>query len=954
MKILIVDDTPLNLKLLCAQLEAENHEVLTAKDGVDALDLLDLQSVDAVISDILMPRMDGYRLCFEMRRQERLKHLPFIIYSATYTSPGDEKLALDVGADKYLKKPASVETLVAALHEVVRLPPERHLILKEMIPDLDLLKEYSQQLVIKLEEKNADLQKQSDDLREEIAQRTRVGKALIESEDRYRDLVENSRDLICTHDLNGRLLSVNKAAEKILGFSMEELVGKNLRDITPPELARGVNAYLKVIKMRNEARGEWQVLTKSGESRILEYSNNVRSDGPDGSLVRGLARDVTERKKAEVALAERTRIADLAADVGRAITQNDAVDPMLEACVQAMVHHLDAAFARIWELNETDNVLELRASAGMYTHLDGPHGRVPVGKFKIGLIAQERKPHLTNSVVGDSRVSDQEWAIREKMVSFAGYPLIVEGRLVGVAAMFARRPLTELAIRGLGSISDQIAIGIRQKRAKQALRIRDAQFRSLMESNIVGIILSDLEGAVTGANAAYLKLVGATADELASGTLRWDVLIPPEFRETTQRMTREVLAHGSCTPTEVEVCRKDGSRVSTLVGVALLENSSKDCICILLDISDRKRAETRVIEQLNRIEGLRKIDSAISGSLDLRVVLIVVLEQVLSLLQVDAAVILLFNEQDQSLRCSESQGFRQPFPQNISIRLGDGYAGKSGLSRSMVRIPDLRHSSKGFAGAHNLRDEGFISYLAVPLVAKGQLNGVLEIFHRSKLDPDTDWLNFLGTLAGQAAIAIEDAQMFTNLQRSNSELFLAYERTLEGWVKALDIRDDETEGHTQRVTELTLRLARTMGLPEADILNIRRGALLHDIGKLGIPDSILLKPGKLTDEEWVIMRKHPVYAYDWLAPIEYLRSSLDIPYCHHEKWDGTGYPRGLKAEAIPYAARIFAIVDVWDALRSDRPYRKAWPKDKVMEHILSLSGTHFDPNVVQAFLKLDV
>src|SRR5581483_1480327 len=176
--------------------------------------------------------------------------------------------------------------------------------------------------------------------------------------------------------------------------------------------------------------------------------------------------------------------------------------------------------------------------------------------------------------------------------------------------------------------------------------------------------------------------------------------------------------------------------------------------------------------------------------------------------------------------------------------------------------------------------------------------------------------------------------------------------TIEGWSRAMDLRDKETEGHTQRVTEMTLRLARAFGVSDEQLVHIQRGALLHDIGKMGIPDSILLKPEALTDEEWAIMRQHPVYAYELLSPIAYLRPALDIPYCHHEKWDGSGYPRGLKGEQIPLAARLFAIVDVWDALRSDRPYRKAWTLERVCDHLHSLRGTHFQPEVVDAFLEM--
>jgi len=251
-----------------------------------------------------------------------------------------------------------------------------------------------------------------------------------------------------------------------------------------------------------------------------------------------------------------------------------------------------------------------------------------------------------------------------------------------------------------------------------------------------------------------------------------------------------------------------------------------------------------------------------------------------------------------------------------------------------------------------LKEEGFIDYYCVPLIVKGEVKGALEIFHRSELENDSEWLDFLETLAGQAAIAIEDATLFENLQRSNQELFQAYDATIEGWSHALDLRDKETEGHTLRVTELTMELARQFGFSEEELINIRWGALLHDIGKMGVPDSILLKPDKLTDEEWESMRKHPTFAIEMLSPIGYLKSSLDIPYCHHEKWDGSGYPRGLKGDVIPLAARLFAVVDVWDAVTSNRPYRMAWSTEEAIQYIKEQSERFFDPKVVNVFLNM--
>jgi HD-GYP domain-containing protein (c-di-GMP phosphodiesterase class II) len=254
--------------------------------------------------------------------------------------------------------------------------------------------------------------------------------------------------------------------------------------------------------------------------------------------------------------------------------------------------------------------------------------------------------------------------------------------------------------------------------------------------------------------------------------------------------------------------------------------------------------------------------------------------------------------------------------------------------------------------ANNIAKEGFVSYYGVPLQSKGLVRGVLETYFREPFIPNSDWRDFLRTLAGQATLAIDNTRLFENLQRSNQELMLAYDTTLEGWSKALELRDKETQGHTRRVTDLTIELARQMHIPEAQLTQIRRGVLVHDIGKMGVPDNILRKNGPLTEEEWVEMRRHPQYAFDLLHPIHYLRPALDIAYCHHEWWDGSGYPSGLKGHNIPLAARIFAVVDVWDALLSDRPYRTSWPRRKVIRYIQSLSGKQFDPEVVQVFLKM--
>jgi len=246
------------------------------------------------------------------------------------------------------------------------------------------------------------------------------------------------------------------------------------------------------------------------------------------------------------------------------------------------------------------------------------------------------------------------------------------------------------------------------------------------------------------------------------------------------------------------------------------------------------------------------------------------------------------------------------------------------------------------------------SILCVPLKIRDDLTGVIYVDNKARSGMfREDDRELITAFADQAAVAIDNAQLIEDLEKSNAELQKAYEATLMGWVSALDLRDKETEGHTQRVTILTERLARAMGVVGDDLIHITRGALLHDIGKMAIPDGILLKPSSLTDEERDVVRKHPVYAYNMLKEIEFLHPAIDIPYCHHEKWDGTGYPRGLKGDDIPFAARIFPVVDVYDALVSDRPYRKGMPIDEVKAIIRKDSGTHFDPQVVDVFLAME-
>lgn len=366
---------------------------------------------------------------------------------------------------------------------------------------------------------------------------------------------------------------------------------------------------------------------------------------------------------------------------------------------------------------------------------------------------------------------------------------------------------------------------------------------------------------------------------------------------------------------------------------------------------ENARLFTETELRMRRMSSSRSIDTAITGSLDLRVTLNVLLDQVTTQLGMDAADVLLFNPHTQLLEFAAARGFRSRALQNTRLQVGKGLAGRAALEREIVHISDLVGQPGELSKSPLLGREDFLEYYGVPLIAKAQIKGVLEVFNRRHLEPDPEWMEFLETIAGQAAIAVDNASLFDSLQRTNLDLTLAFDSTLEALARALDLRNHEPEGHTLRVTELTLQISRVLGLGEADLVHLRRGALLHDVGDLGVPEAVLLKAGPLNDREWNLIRRHPVLAFELLSPIEFLRPALDIPYCHHEKWDGTGYPRGLAGEQIPSGARIFAVVDVWDALTSDRPFREAWSLDRTRKYIWDNAGTHFDRSIVEIFLE---
>ena len=746
------------------------------------------------------------------------------------------------------------------------------------------------------------------ELEVEIARRQRVEEELRDLNLSLEHILSASPLPILGTEDNGHITRWNRAAEKLFGWSEEEVLGK----ICPTVPSDEIQDYLEMINKAVQGETSLSLIRyrqKKDGSRILCNVSAAPQINEEGKTigVTLIIEDITERKQAEEAV--------------------QAAEERFRTLVE----------------NSSDEISIISAEGKLLyeSPTSNPTLGYPFGEFLDRGIFQIIHPddldriqnHLTKLIQEpDHQIREQFRLLHRdgswRWVEGVGTNLLAEPSVGGIVINY--HDITER---------------------------KQAEERIVFQSNLLSavgsaVIATDLNGQVLYWNPAAEKMYGWSASE-ALGKSIMEVSPAPQSQEQAQEIMAQ-LTNGKTWSGEFIVQRRDGSTFPAFVSDSPIWDSNGKLVGIIgvsNDITEPKRAENKLKLQMERMHAMSNIDRAISSSLDMRISLDVLLREVLSQLEVDAATVLLLKPSTQTLEFVAGKGFRSPSIRQTRVRLGEGLAGHVGLERKVLHIPNLPEAGDEFTRAELFTIEEFIEYLAVPLIAKGVLKGVLEIYHRTSLDLDPEWKSYLEALSGQAAIAIDSAQLFEGMQKSNQELVMAYDATIAGWSRAMDLRDEETEGHTQRVTELTLRLAEKFGISQQEQVQIRRGALLHDIGKLGVPDGILLKPGKLTDEEWKIMRQHPNSAYEMLMPITYLRPAMDIPYCHHEKWDGSGYPRGLKGEQIPLAARIFAVIDVWDALTSDRPYRSAWTKERALEYIKEQSGKHFDPDIVEVFLE---
>ena len=486
----------------------------------------------------------------------------------------------------------------------------------------------------------------------------------------------------------------------------------------------------------------------------------------------------------------------------------------------------------------------------------------------------------------------------------------------------------------------------RNVQLNEKLSNSEARMKRLIQNLPIGAIVSTQSGEITLVNRCLEQMTGYNQENIKTSDDWYRLMYPdPQLSAEIRLYFDHLPMNGDhqIFNNESQIWSHSGSCIDIEVFITTL---GEDIVVLVNDITGRKKAEKEIAAKFSQLSSLRTLDIAIINSEGLTDLFDIFLNQISSQLQSDAIWVMLRDSSDEAVLDVVTNGFPQT-PSIKSVHIHQEI-------RDLLIHPEtvIITNPVAIATIFGVGQTDFSFCATIPLTTKNNVVGLLSVFRRQPFTPDADWLRFFEALAGQTAIGIDRINLTDSLKELNQSLVTAYDATIEGWARALELRDKETEGHSRRVAEMTIDLAQAIGIPEKDLKDIYRGALLHDIGKMPVPDRILLKNGPLTDEEWVLMRQHPETAYHLLKGIPFLQHAVEIPYGHHEHWDGSGYPQGLKGEQIPLAARLFAFADVWDALCSDRPYRDAWPEDKVLNYILELSGKQFDPAIVPVFEKM--
>jgi len=490
---------------------------------------------------------------------------------------------------------------------------------------------------------------------------------------------------------------------------------------------------------------------------------------------------------------------------------------------------------------------------------------------------------------------------------------------------------------------------------QQSIFESESKYRGLIEQ-FNDALSVELNGSVETVNPKFLSFFDVPAGSKPIDCPTISEIVPDEIKVQVRSIIMKILL-GQLPDARFEFSyeKDNGKIIDVEASCSPVTYSGCHAIQIIYrDITEKNASTTAEREQRTYAEALTETAAAITSTLNFDEVLGRILSNLHHVVPHEASNIMLLTRNGKTARVVADQGYRM-YEMDTWLRTTIYSVADTPNFRQMVESGEpgfISDTKSDPTWVHHPKAAWIRSCAFAPIKVQGKVIGIINVDSSSAGYFTERHARHLLSFANQAGIAIRNAQLLQEVQQSNTDLRLAYDSTLLGWSKALELRDVETKGHSQRVMDLTLQLATRIGVKDADLVNIRYGVLLHDIGKIAIPDSILFNPGGLDEQEWEIMRKHPTFAYELLSPIAYLAKAIDIPYCHHEHWDGSGYPRGLKGEAIPLSARIFAIVDVWDGMTSDRRYRPAMPPEQVITYIEQQSGILFDPFIVEEFTQL--
>ncbi len=816
----------------------------------------------------------------------------------------------------------------------------------------------------------------------------------ISTTDKHRFIVEQSTDGIMLVDETGLVIEWNKSQERITGWSAAECIGKPLWEVrwrymptterTPETLKRLKEAICRALNTGKSTvfrdTFEAEIERKDGTRRFEEvHSYPIKTS--KGIMIGILTRDTTTKKLTEKELLRREAVLNALRYSGEVLLSATSWKNHAEGILAHLGEALHVSRMFIFECcSDGTNKYFNRLFEWCAPQITPQFGNPLLEKISLSNAPFDRwwkklnSHELVAEKIDDLSASEKSFFERRNTKYLVAAPIFIGNTLwgfIGFSDEADGRKIDPIEHESILTIANNLGNVI--LREKSQLDLHESEMRERNRADELQALLDSTPAAVwiaydpeckqiTGNKAAYDMLhmpYGTNLSKTASDDSIAHIKLSFEGKEVApeELPMQQAAATGRIfVNLQEKINFQNGPSIELAGNVVPLwdeKGQPKGAIGAFLDITQQKQAESNLRKRIQIMSLINSIDSLITTSFDTNLTLATIITHLISSSFADAACIFIMNEKTHLLDYIGGQGFRKSIPKNLHVKLGEGIAGSVAASAESNIVPITGSNNQGMIKAL-ISNEDFTYCYSYPMIVKKHLKGVIEIFLRHPITShDPERLELYEMVAKRAAIAIENGQLLENLEQTNLELLQAYDITIEGWSRAMDLRDKETEGHTLRVTQMAIKLARLASIQENEIQYVRWGALLHDIGKLGVPDSILLKPGTLSDEEWMIMKQHPVYAFQMLSPIKYLQLATDIPYCHHERWDGSGYPRGLSGDTIPLAARLFSVIDVWDALTSNRPYRPAWSKERALEYIQMNSGIQFDPFAVNLFFQLD-